>query len=476
MLNLRRREIASRGSTATVRILGMIGAFSKVTSLGRDSLLVVVLGFSSQADSVQIGLAFGGTVGGVLGTSVALAITPTVAAAPRARALRITHQMTYVLASFVLVAFIAIAATQASIFDEVAKTYLTLGSAGLFDAAAVIAIAVAQGRMDFAVPALVVALNGTLFCVIVGGSLLLGQKISLNMLALVIALESGLIAIVLLTRLLSAPAPQTRAPTTDEVEESAGPAFRRRLVGAASSYSLISVAIILSRSLAAGVPGGAALLALAQRVVGVAASLILQPMHSVVTPWLTQAADRASVRAVINRFLFAFTSLAASVALLFAVPWFAFSASTQDAPVIAATLLLAVAAANFMGFGLRQWLLEGRRAVIAVAYVIYVAPFVVLAFTHIRGPGAVAQVELLAQCLLVLFAFQKSSWLSGTPGHRPVATFIAAGALPLAGLLVVVQPPTPVLFGLAAMMVVASVRHSGSVVRIMQDLSPRRPW
>ncbi|MDQ1537879.1 MAG: hypothetical protein QOE58_2272 [Actinomycetota bacterium] len=465
-----------RGSTATVRILAVIGGFSKVTSLGRDTLLVLVLGFTSRADSVQIGIAYGASIAGVVGTSLALAITPTVAAAPPVRAQQITTRMARLLAYAVLFAFTCIAVIVASSLDDVAKTYLTLGLSGLFDAASVIAIGVAQGRRDFALPALLVALNGTLFCAVVGGSLLLGRELSTYFLALVIALESGLIATLLLFRLLMAPPPDPRPLRMDEIEEAGAPAFRRRLVGAASSYSLTSLALILSRSLAASVPGGAALLALAQRVVGIAASLILQPMHSVITPWLTQASDIALVHTVINRFLFAFTSLTATASLLMAIPWFSFSANTQAVPAIAALLLLAVSGANFTAIALRQWLLESRQTVIVVAYGIYVAPFALMALTDIRGPYAVAQAELLAQLLVLIFAARHSSLLSGTPGHRPVATLVAAGAMSLTGLLVVVQPPPAVFIGLAVALFAASVKHSGSVVHIAQDLSPRRPW
>jgi hypothetical protein len=319
-------------------------------------------------------------------------------------------------------------------------------------------------------------LNGSLFCAVVGGFLLFDLALSVYFLALIIALESGAVAIVLLLRLLTESAHEAHIPKTVESTEAAVPGFQHRLAGAALTYSLTGVAVILSRTVAAGVPGGAALLVLAQRAVGVVATLILQPMHAVVTPWLTQETHVALVRTTINRFLFAFTSLVASAALLFAIPWLPLTAKTEQVPTITALLLLAIGAANFTGIALRQWLLEGRRVVVAISFGIYVGSFAILALTDIRGPYAVAQTELISQYLQLLFVLRYSNLLGGATGHRPFAALFAAVALPLAAILVLFHAPPLVLFGVAAAFFAVSVKHAGSVVRLMQDLFPRRPW
>jgi hypothetical protein len=461
-----------------VRTLSITNGLSKFTTLGRDSLLLISLGITSSADSLQIGLAFASGVAGVVGLSLAMAVTPTVAAARPDQERRLRLLITRCLLITILLTGLVIMFVTTWEYAESGKTQLVLAITGLFDACSAIAVAVGQARSDFAVPAVIMACKGGLFTLIVGGSFLVGNPIhSQGTLIRILATEAALVSLGLALRMRFVHYPKG-LHTADGYEDTGKGQFRRRLLGAVACNLATSIALVISRSLAAAVPGGAAILTLAQRVVGIATSLLAQPVHAVVTPWLAEVGNSKTVRGPIQRFLFAFAVLVVSAALLVgALPSVnALNSDVGQMGTLVSLLLLAAGAMNFTGVALRHWLLEGRQGVITVSFLLYLAPFLILAVSPARGPVAVAATELISQYLQMLFAFRFSKLI--LEPREDVATdhLLAACLLPAAGMVVLMDTPPLISYGMGLIVLALLVGRAGSVGGIARNLSPRRPW
>lgn len=402
-------RLSTTGALATANL------WSKVISASEIALLIAVLGLSHRADVVQIALGYSGLVAGVFGTAGAMAMTPllsSMASANRTARIRVYNRRC-------LIAQVLGAAVTAGLCVFGESTILDYATAlvgvGIADAVSSLSIGFAQSDEDFRVPQVILSMNGSVAATVFVFYLLEGSAPSAHTALLILTVDSTVIATALIARnwwtqrasiLITAPLDEkdggeTRYPRRRGVW--------REHIAASGCYGAISVGTIVARVIGSGVPGGAAVMALAQKLVNIGAGLTLQPMHAVL---LVKSAKREAWPAIVratrpfNAALAWVCSLAAMILLLCSQ---VFSARLSAGMDVASVLVLSLPAANVAAIGLREWLADQKWVYVVAIYSTYPVVYILVWRSGAAGARWAAVGELLAQTLLGTVAMGAST-------------------------------------------------------------------
>jgi hypothetical protein len=464
-------------------VLALSSAGSKTISLLRDVSIVWTLGIGRPSDALQLAFAVAGGVAGVLGSGIGLALIPEVTA-DNGRVRRLSS-----IASRCLVLLLMLPPLLVAGSDRWSSSLLAASAiivvAGLLDALSTLIVLGLQGAGEFRIPAMLLGLNGLVTSGFVSAAYLRGHGTP-GTIAVGVALDSTAIASLLVLRLRYVAA-RTGAPT-------ASIDWRMvlcRWAAGSTSYFLIGTGQVLQRLVAARVPGGATILALAQRVANVLNGLVLQPFHFLIFPQLASAHGRQAAGTATVRFSLALAR--ATMFLVFPVvligPSLGHSLVSgslgvllqSGAPTLAA-LALALSFGHLAAVTMRDWLVQAKSNAIVTGFAINTLVNALAWATPAAGPLMAAVTEAAAQAAQAAFClvrnrFVSSAYLSAGRSIRRHPWLVAEGAMALlafASALLPVPLPTKIVAcsAWAATSLLGGVRPAARMRQIVADLWP----
>jgi hypothetical protein len=378
-------------------LLSISSAVSKGISLLRDVAILAALGIGRRSDTLQLALAIGGGISGVVGSALGLALVPEIAShhgrlAPFARGV-----VRIVPVAMVLTLPVAAVGAVKGSAPWVGGIVVF---AGAFDGIAMAVILAMQGVGEFRTPSVLLGFSGLVTSCSIG-ALLVIQAVSLELVALSVLADSVLITSLLVLHIRKVVA---RQPVEDA-------SIRWGLVlrgwsANSSSYFLIGAAQVSQRLLAARVPGGATVFVLAHRLASVLNGLILQPFHFLIFPKLaSRDQQRAAGRATV-RFSVAFGRVTLLLLLPTMLLWpfvggqltgGAGSRLLREGSLSLALLAVSLSFCHLTAVAIRDWLVRGRAEPVITGYALYACINAASLATPFAGPLAAAIAELLAQ-------------------------------------------------------------------------------
>jgi hypothetical protein len=398
-------------------LLSMSSAVSKGISLLRDVAILAALGIGRRSDTLQLALAIGGGVSGVVGSALGLALVPEISS-HHTRLVHFTRDVVRLVPIAILLAVVVAAA--GAMRGSAAWVGGIVVVAGVFDAIAMAVMLAMQGVGEFRRPSVLLGFSGlATSCTVV--ALLLLRAVSLELVALSILADSVLITSLLVLHLRKVAARQP-------VEHAR---IRWRLVlrgwGAnSSSYFLIGAAQVAHRLLAARVPGGATVFVLAQRLANVLNGLILQPFHFLIFPKLASRNEqRAAGRATV-RFSIAFSRVTLLLLLPTMLLWpivggqFTGGADgrlLREGGLSLVLLAVSLSFCHLTAVAIRDWLVRGRAEPVITGYALYAGINVVSLTTPLAGPLAAAVAEVLAQAAQSGLSLVRNQFLGAAYGE-----------------------------------------------------------
>lgn len=438
MTRARQRTWRSALSARHSAILAMTSGFSKAISLGRDAVIIWALGFSAGADRVQIALATAGLLGGVGGSALGQSLLPAFLSRPLAERADLTRGLARVVIAFFL-ALVLWLATGIAIGSHAAPIWvgLVLGS---LQAVSSLSVLTLQALEDVAKPAWMLSLDGLLTCALLGTLRLLGP-VTYETVAVLILVDAAAISLVLIARLSWRSRHGAAASPSVLAQILLAPETRRRFAALGISFASTSAATVALRVVAARQPGGAAILAMAQRVGGVLAGLVIQPFQSLAYLALGRGEEGGVervgsdfIRALVAATAWSGAVLAAAGAL---APHWQLSGHRMSGLVATVVfVLLGLNFSNASALAVRDWLVKSELAAVVRSYLGYLAVVLLLLLTpNGSGAGFAALVELVALAVQAVIASRFSEVLRLTvavPAKRWVILVLAASASGLA--------------------------------------------
>jgi len=467
----------------TSMVLAFSSAGSKTISLLRDVSIVWTLGIGRSSDALQLAFAVAGGVAGVLGSGIGLALIPEVAA-DRGRIRRVSSIASRCLVPLLMLPPLLVAGSDRWSSDLLAAAAIIV-VAGLLDALSTLIMLGLQGAGEFRVPAMLLGLNGLVTSGFVSAAYLMGHSTP-GTIAVGVALDSMAVA-TLLVLWLRYVAARTGAPTASINWRM----VLRRWAASSTSYFLIGTGQVLQRLLAARIPGGATILALAQRFANVLNGLVLQPFHFLIFPQLASAHGRQAAGTATVRFSLALAR--ATMLLVFPIvligPHFGQSFVSGNlgillqsgAPTLAA-LALALSFGHLIAVTMRDWLVQAKGNTIITGFGINTLVNALAYATPVAGPLMAAVTDAAAQAAQAAFClarnrFVSSAYLSAVRIIWRHPWLWAEGAMALLAFASALLPlPLPVkalaCSAWAAASLLGGVRPAARMRQIVADLWP----